>query len=86
VVLTSESDVPVNSILRWGVANVDSVDLDDFQWVDENSMESLDLLAATGTKFKIVIEMSGSTGDVITVHEFAAMFGGEEYGQIRLNE
>jgi len=86
VVLTSESDVPVNSILRWAVTNTDSVNLDDYQWIDENSVENLDLLAATGTKFKIVIEMSGSTGDVITVHEFAAMFGGEEYGQIRLNE
>lgn len=86
VVLTSESDVPVNSVLRWGVTNVNSVDLDDYQWIDENAVESLDLLAATGTKFKLAIEMSGSTGDVITVHEFAAMFGGEEYGQIRLND
>ena len=86
VVLTGESDVPVNSILRWGVTNVDSVDLDDYQWISENSVENLDLLAATGTKFKIVIEMSGSTGDVITVHEFAAMFGGQEYAQIRLND
>ena len=86
VVLTSESDVPVNSVLKWGVTNTDSVDLTDYQWIDENSVEGLELLAATGTNFKIVIEMSGSTGDVITVHEFAAMFGGEEYGQIRLNE
>jgi len=86
VVLTTESDVPVNSVLRFGVTNMDSVDLDDYQWISENDDVDLNMLAATGTKFKIVMEMSGSTGDTITVHELAAMFGGEEYGQIRLNE
>lgn len=84
IVLTKEADVPDGSLLRFGVTSLDSVDLDDYQFIDTESVVELDELAVTGTKIKFVIEMSGNSGTPVTVHEFAAMFSGD--GQKKLNQ
>jgi hypothetical protein len=83
-IITSESEVPDGTILRFGVTNLDSVDEDDYVFIEENKVENLDLLSATGTKIKIMIEMSGSSSEEVVVHEFATMFSGE--GNKQLNK
>jgi hypothetical protein len=76
IVLTKEADVPDGTILRFGVTSRDTVDLEQYQFVDADKLVTLDQLAVTGTKIKFVIEMAGSSGDPVVVHEFAAMFSG----------
>ena len=84
VVATAEADIPDGTVLRIGVTSLDSTNLDDYQFVETNSLTELDRLSVTGTKFKLVLEMSGDSGNTIVVHELAAMFSGE--GQLKLNE
>jgi len=83
IVLTSESDVPENSILRFAVSSLDSTSSDDYQFIDQNKVVDLDQLAVTGSRIKIMIEMSGNSGTPVVVHEFATMFSGD--GQKSLN-
>ena len=80
--ITSESDVPEGTLLRFGVTNLDSVDENDYIFVEENKITELDLLSATGTKIKIMIEMSGSSNEQVVVHEFATMFSGDDNKQL----
>jgi hypothetical protein len=84
VVTTTEADIPAGAVLRIGVTSLDSTDLADYQFVEADSLAELDQLSVTGTKFKLVLEMSGDSGDTIVVHEIAAMFSGE--GQVKVNE
>ena len=83
VVITAETDVPENSILRFAVTSLDSVDPDDYQFVELDKLTQLDQLSVTGTHVRFMIEMSGNSGESVVVHEFAAMFSG--YGQAHLN-
>jgi hypothetical protein len=83
IVVTAETDVPENSILRFAVTSLDSVDSADYQFVELDTLTQLDQLSVTGTHFRLMIEMSGNSGESVVVHEFAAMFSG--YGQSHLN-
>ena len=78
ILLTSETDIPEGSIIRYGVTNLDSINLDYYQFFDVNKITKLNRLPVTGEKLKIYIEMSGSSGEPIIVHEFAIMFSGDE--------
>jgi len=84
VALTAESDIPDGSIVRYGITNIDSTNLDYYQFVDNDKITKLIRLPVTGQKVKLYIEMSGNSGDPITIHEFAVMFSGNT--QIPLNE
>lgn len=84
VVATAEADIPDGTALRIGVTSLDSADLGDYQFVERDSLSELDRLSVTGTKFKLVIEMSGDSGETVVVHEVAAMFSGD--GQVKINE
>lgn len=84
VVTTTEADIPDGAVLRIGVTSLDSTDLEDYQFVEADSLTELDRLSVTGTKFKLVLEMSGDSGETVVVHEIGAMFSGE--GQVKLNE
>jgi hypothetical protein len=83
VVITAETEVPENSILRFAVSSLDSIDPSDYQFVELNRLAQLDQLSVTGTHVRFMIEMSGNSGESVVVHEFAAMFSG--YGQAHLN-
>lgn len=84
ILLTSETTIPEGSIIRYGVTNLDSVNLDYYQFFDVNKITKLNKLPVTGEKLKVYIEMSGNSGDPIIVHEFAIMFSGDE--QIPTNQ
>lgn len=84
IVLTDESEVPDGSVLRFGVTSLDSVNLEDYQFIDSNRAVDLDELSVTGEKIKFVIEMSGNSNDEVVVHEFAAIFGGDENKKINV--
>ena len=79
IVLTKEADVPDGIILRFGVTSRDTVDLSEYQFIDAEKLVTLDQLAVTGTQIRFVIEMAGSSGDPVVVHEFAAMFSGRNH-------
>lgn len=81
--ITAEETVPEGSIVRYAVTNVDTDDTSYYQYVDLNNITTLNTLPVTGNKLKVLIEMSGSSGEDIVIDEFAVMFGGEE--QIGLN-
>ncbi len=82
IVLTHESDVPNGSVLRFGVTSLDSVNLNDYQFIDPNKSIELNQLSVTGKSIKFAIEMSGNSNDEVVVHEFAALFGGDENTQL----
>lgn len=86
IILTAESDIPDGSILRFGVTSLDSVNPDDYQFIESNRTEYLDQLSVTGSKLKFLIEMSGNSNDEVVVHEFAAMFGGDENVKMNYSE
>jgi hypothetical protein len=82
IVATLESDVPEGSILRFGVTSLDSVNKEDYQFIDENRVVELDELSVTGRKIKFMIEMSGNSSDEVVIHEFAAIFGGDDNSKL----
>ena len=81
---TDESDVPDGAIIRYGISSLDSTNIDDYQFIEKNKMEYLDQLSITGEKIKFLIEMSGGSNDEVVVHEFAAIFGGDENSKLNL--
>jgi len=84
ILLTSETDIPERSIIRYGVTNLDTVNLDYYQFFNVNDITKLNRLSVTGKKLKVYIEMSGNSGEPIIVHEFAVMFSGDD--QIPTNQ
>jgi hypothetical protein len=80
--ITAETDIPDGTIIRWGIANLDSIDSTDYQFINENKITKLDRLSVTGEKVKVFIEMSGNSGDVITIDEFAVMFSGDDQAEL----
>ena len=84
IVFTDESDVPDGAIIRYGISSLDSTNIDDYQFIEKNKMEYLDQLSITGEKIKFLIEMSGGSNDEVVVHEFAAIFGGDENSKLNL--
>jgi hypothetical protein len=84
IVTTVMADIPDGTALDIGISSLDSIDVDDYQFVEPNKLTDLDQLAVTGTKFKLMLRMSGSGNSSVVVHEFGAMFSGD--GQSRLNQ
>jgi len=80
--ISEESDVPEQSVLRYAVTNLDSTDASEYQYVTPNEITELTELSVTGKKMKLMIEMSGSSGEEIVVHEFAFMFSGDEQKEL----
>ena len=83
ILMTAETDIPSGSIVRFGVTNLDTINLEKYQFFDLHEITKLNRLPVTGEKIKIYIEMSGNSGDSIVIDEFAVMFSGE--GQVEVN-
>lgn len=84
LLLTSEADIPDGAIVRYGVSSLDSTNSDKYQFITPNKIEKLNRLPVTGKKIKLFIEMSGNSGDPITIHEFGVMFSGDN--QVFINK
>lgn len=84
ILITSESDIPDGAVVRFGVSSLDTIDSEKYQFISENKIVKLNKIPVTGQKMKLFIEMSGNSGDPITIHEFAVMFSGDE--QIFINK
>lgn len=76
ILLTSETDIPEGAIVRYGVTNLDTTNTNYYQFFEKDKITKLNRLPVTGQKIKLYIEMSGTSGETITVHEFATMFSG----------
>ena len=86
ILVTSESDVPSGANIRYGVTNIDSTKEEMYQFFEPNTITELTQLPVTGQKIKILIEMSGSYGDPVVVHEFAVMFSDQNEKQVLVNQ
>jgi len=84
VLLTYNGDVTSDSIVRFAISGFDSVDSNDYQYIDPNKIEELDELSILSTKIKLMIEMVGDAGVPVTIHEVALMFSGDQ--QLVLND
>lgn len=84
LMLTSESDIPDGAIVRYGVTSLDTIDENFYQFFDKDKITKLNKMPITGNKIKLLIEMSGNSGDPIVIHEIATMFSGEK--QIFINK
>jgi len=84
VLLTYNGDVSANSIVRFAVSGFDTTNINEYQYIDPNKVETLSDLSILSDKIKVMIEMIGDSGVTLTIHEFALMFSGN--GQLRLND
>ena len=83
ILITAETDIPEGAIIRFGVTNLESTKVENYQFVELNRITKLNELSVTGKKFKLLIELSGNSSEEVIVHEFATMFSGS--GQKTLN-
>lgn len=84
ILITSEANIPDGAIVRYGVSSLDTTNSDKYQFVSTNKIEKLNKIPVTGRKIKLLIEMSGGSGDPIVIDEFAVMFSGDK--QIFVNK
>ena len=84
ILLTYNGDVSEDSVVRFAVSGFDSVDINDYQYISPNKIQSLSELSTLSNKLKVMIEMVGDSGTLITIDEFALVFDGDQ--QLRLNE
>lgn len=82
--IVAQTDIPEGAMIRFGVANLDTLDLTKYQFFNLNEITKLNRLPVTGRKIKIYIEMSGNSGEQIVVHEFAIMFSGELQSSVNM--
>jgi hypothetical protein len=59
--------------VRFAVTDKDSVDVNDYQYVDAHEVEDISSLS-TGGKIKVMIEFDGEDGELILINGFAFMF------------
>jgi len=83
IVTTVSADVPEGATLDIGATSLDSITAEDYQFFSPNTIVDLDRLSITGKKIKLMLRMSGSGTSEVVVHEFAAMFSGDD--QTRLS-
>lgn len=76
ILLTYNAEIPEDSILRFAVTGFDTVDLNEYQYIEPNKIENLSSLSLLSKKFKAMVEMFGHSGVPIKVNEFALMFSG----------
>jgi hypothetical protein len=84
VLLTYNGDISSDSIVRFAISGFDSTNTSDYQYIDPNKIEELSDLSLLSSKIKVMIEMIGDSSTLLTIHEFALMFSGNE--QLRLND
>ncbi len=77
---TSEEDVPPGAMIRYGLANIESNNIDKYHFFEKDKIIKLQETPISGNKVKILIEMLGTKGDPVIVHEFAVMFS-DIYGE-----
>lgn len=85
ILLTSEAEVPPGANIRYGITNLDSTKEDAYEFFEPNRVVELANMPVTGKKIKLLIEMSGSYGDPVIVHEFAVMFSDRDESLVELN-
>ena len=66
-----------DTIIRFAVSGVDSVDMADYQFIEPNKLESLSGLTYASNKLKIMAEVIGSSQTQVVLNEFAVMFSGD---------
>ena len=84
VLLTYNNKITDDAIVRFAISGFDSIDSNDYQYIDPNKIEELSGLSTLSTKIKVLMEMIGDSSIPITIQEFALMFSGED--QLRLNK
>jgi len=84
VLLTYNGTVSEDSIVRFAVTGFDSIDPNDYQYIDPNKIEELSEISVLSDKIKVMIEMIGDNGVSVTIDEFALMFSGDQ--QIHPNQ
>lgn len=84
VLLTYNGTVSQDSIVRFAITGFDSIDPNDYQYIDPNKIEELSQISVLSDKIKVMIEMTGETGVPVTIDEFALMFSGDQ--QIHPNQ
>lgn len=85
ILLTAETETPPGASVRYGITNSDSTKEDVYEFFTPNKVVELTRMPVTGEKVKLLIEMSGSYGDPVVVHEFAVMFSDRDETQVELN-
>ena len=68
ILMVAQTDIPEGSMIRFGVTNLDTLDLTKYQFFNLNEITKLNRLPVTGRKIKVYIEMSGNSGEQIVVH------------------
>lgn len=84
ILLTYNGDIDADSVVRFAVSGFDSVDANDYQYIDPNKIEELSELSMLSNKIKLMIEMIGNTTTPIVIHEVALMFSGSQ--QLMVND
>ena len=73
ILLTYNGDVSSDAIVRFAVSGFDSIDINDYQYIDPNKIEDLSDLSVLSTKIKLMIEMLGHSTIPTVIHEVALM-------------
>ena len=76
ILLTYNAAESDDTIIRFAVSGVDSVDLSNYQYIDPNKIEEL-ALTYNSDKLKIMAEIIGSSESQVVLNEFAVTFSGD---------
>lgn len=84
ILLTYNGSIPDDAVVRFAVTGFDSIDSDDYQYIDPNKIEELSSLSILSNKIKLMVEMIGNSQVPLILHEIAFMFSGDQ--QLMLND
>jgi len=76
ILLTYNAQETDDTIIRFAVSGVDSVDLSNYQYIEPNKIESLSL-TYNSDQLKIMAEIIGSSETQVVLNEFAVTFSGD---------
>lgn len=77
ILLTYNANLTNDSVVKFFVCGDDSIDIDDYQEITPNTIESLTKISKYADKIKIMMQLSGSFDTDITISEFAVNIGGD---------
>lgn len=83
ILLTYNGEISSDSIVRFAVSGFDSVDPNDYQYIEANKIVELEDFSILSNKIKLLIEMLGDSNIPVVISEVALMFSGDQ--QLRLN-
>ncbi len=84
VLLTYNGEISTDSIVRFAISGLDSVNSSDYQYIDPNKIEELSELSTLSNQIKVMIEMISDKTVPVVIEEFALIFSGDK--QLMLNE